>query len=220
MSNVHFYGCRAENMSSWSVPSIATNCSIHDYRLIGTLLKNYSNTTLITTGNMFRDGITMSNRIEGVVDTTTEPSKISIAYTASSDSGLGVNDGSLQINKVKASDSDTGIFGYLRYQGNVKIIGVNGLYRTSTGSPVGYITPKFIGEELLCSVNNHIYKANGNTANDWLDISSNAQFRTSNSNPTSYVTPKYTGEELLDTTNKIWYKAAGVTANDWVALNT
>lgn len=167
MVNVHFFGCRAENMGAMTIPSLAVNCSVHDYRMIGTDLNNSSSTTMITTGNLFRDGITMANRVTGVADTTSTPSKLSVCYATSDASGLGANDGSFQFNRVLAADGNTADFGYLRYQGAPKTIGVLGLHRTATANPTGGITPRYSGEEILDTTNGVWYKSIGTNPADW-----------------------------------------------------
>jgi len=40
-------------------------------------------------------------------------------------------------------------------------------YRSSAGSPVGVVTPTYVGEDILDTVNSDWYKSTGLTTADW-----------------------------------------------------
>lgn len=89
--------------------------------------------------------------------------------------------------------------------------------RSGAQSPVGNVTPFFVGEEYLDTSGGEYnwYKAIGTGDSSWkmmtLSPRSGAQA------PGGNVTPRYMGDEYLDTTGGQyhWYKATGLESSNW-----
>lgn len=86
-------------------------------------------------------------------------------------------------------------------------------YRTAPSTPVGSLTPRFMGERFFDSNDKNWYVGVGTTNSDWKI--GNLTYRSGTASPLTVVTPRYIGEEYLDTSNKHWYKAVGTTNADW-----
>ena len=89
--------------------------------------------------------------------------------------------------------------------------------QAGANSPVGVVTPFFVGNQYLDAVTNEYWQAHGTNNTDWKMITNQpgTGYTSGAGSPVTSVTPGATGEVYFDTTHKEWYQSTGLTNSDW-----
>jgi hypothetical protein len=86
---------------------------------------------------------------------------------------------------------------------------------SGAGTPVGAVTPDFIGQEYQDTGDaDLIWKAYGLTDADWVPITSN-YFSGTWANPNTHYTPTYIGQIYFNTDLAEWWMSYGLTSSSW-----